>query len=246
MLFNNITIDVSSGTGDTVSRGIRQKTMDKIAFLHIPKTGGTSVEHTIQRVWGSAQERHYNVRQMQEVLENEDINEYKIFTVVRNPFDRIISTWRWWVYHHDGHYSIPYLEQYIVPRTTFKEYVMMIKEYFKGNINTENNSSKVIINSERAPLSVSHIEKLDWWLVKDDGSLVECDFLRFENLNNEWRKYKETLPIFKELNIKHRLPHKNGTGLMPITRDRKKLYDDETYEIISEIYKDEIEMFNYG
>ena len=231
MLFNRVTIDFLNGDC--------QKTEHKTAFIHIPKTGGTSIEHTLQRVWGSAPERHYNVRQMQEVLENEDIDEYKIFTVIRNPFDRIISTWRWWAYHNDGHYSIPYLKQFTVPRTPLKEYVLMLKEYFEGDKTDDDNPSKITVDSEKAPLTVSHIEKLDWWLTKHDGGLVKCDFLRFEDLSNEWRRYG------KQLKIKHPLPHKNGSGLIPITSDRKKLYDDETYKIISEIYKDEIEMFNY-
>ena len=91
-----------------------------------------------------------------------------------------------------------------------------LTEYFEGDKTVNDNLGKVTIDSEKAPLTVSHIEKLDWWLTKHGGGLVECDFLRFEDLSNEWRRYG------KQLKIKHPLPHKNGSGLIPITSDRKK------------------------
>lgn len=248
MLFNNITIDFKDGD--------RQQTHNKVILLHIPKTGGTSVEYILQNKWGSADGRHNNARQMQKLLEDlqgEEIDQYKIFTIVRNTFDRIISTWRWWAYHKDGLYSKPHLHEYNIPKTSFKEYVLMLKDYFeRRTISSENTLSwkegeglvvkdptEVIINSEKAPLTVSHIEILDWWLAKDDGSLIECDFLRFEDLDNEWEKYKT------ELNFTKSLPHKNASLQIPITKSRDELYDDTTYEIISEIYKDEIKKFNY-
>ena len=118
MLFNRTTSHFKDGN--------RQVTANNFIFLHIPKTGGTSVEFILQNKYGSPHERHYNVRHMQGVLENEEIDEYKIFTVIRNPFDRIISTWRWWAMHQDGFYSKPWLHKYNVPETSFKEYVFMI------------------------------------------------------------------------------------------------------------------------
>mgnify|MGYP003626465650 FL=1 len=223
MLFNRVTIDFLNGDC--------QKTEHKTAFIHIPKTGGTSVEFILQNKYGSAHERHYNVRQMQEVLEDEEIDEYKIFTVIRNPFDRIISTWRWWAMHQDGFYSKPQLHKYNIPNTSFKEYVLMIKQYFEGDKTLDDNPGKITIDSERAALIVSHIEKLNWWLAKHDGGLVKCDFLRFEDLNNEWRRYR------KQVKISKLLSHKNGSGYIPITNNRTELYDDETYKIISEIYE---------
>lgn len=231
MLFNRTTSHFKDGN--------RQETANKFIFLHIPKTGGTSVEFILQNKYGSPHERHYNVRHMQGVLENEEIDEYKIFTVIRNPFDRIISTWRWWAMHQDGFYSKPWLHKYNVPETSFKEYVFMIKKYFEGDKTDDDNPSKFTVDSEKAPLTVSHIEKLDWWLTKHDGGLVKCDFLRFEDLNNEWKRYRKQLKISKPL------PHKNGSSSIPFTSNMTKLYDDETYKIVSEIYKYEIEMFNY-
>ena len=230
MLFSNITIDFLNGDC--------QKTEHKIAFIHIPKTGGTSIEYVLQKARGSAHERHYNVRQMQKVLKNQDIKKYKIFTIIRNPFDRIISTWRWWAYHtakmEFGARASGWCCEW---GESFQEYVLTIKEYFDGNADKGNGVIRV--DPEQPSLTLTHIEKLDWWLTKDDGSLVECDFLRFEDLNNEWEKYK------KELGVKARLSHKNASLQIPITKSRAKLCDDETYKIISEIYKDEIEMFNY-
>tara|TARA_R110000824_G_scaffold217727_1_gene404193 strand:- start:74 stop:748 length:675 start_codon:yes stop_codon:yes gene_type:complete len=221
----------------TFSNGTPKETFNKLIFLHIPKTGGTSVEYSLQRAFGTGKERHYNIRQMQGVLKNENIEEYKIFTVIRNPFDRIISTWRWWVYHSDGYSTRPFLNHKQTPITSFKDYLLMIKDYFDGDADLLGGNA--VVDKEKAPLTITHVEKLDWWLTKNDRTLVKCDFLKFENLNQEWKKIK------KELKIKPTLFHKNESKMIPFTKSREKLYDSETYKIASKIYKDEIRRFGY-
>ena len=98
--------------------------------------------------------------------------------------------------------------------------------------------NKIKVVEDLAPLTQSHIERLDWWLSRDDGTTVECDFLKFENLKNEWDRYKEVL------NVTRFLPHKNGSSTIPFSKSRS-LYNDESHGIVSEIYKDEIERFDY-
>ena len=274
MLFNNITIDFSSGTP--------KQTINKLIFLHIPKTGGESVEDALTNSFGKPIDKsHENVRQIQSgKLYDENIDEYKVFTVVRNPFDRLISTWRWWAYHSDSgfekgeriwhrmthelimksnntglskkekeswlasvnssigsSYKMSSLKN--LSSTTFKEYLLMVQQYFKGNANVDEEHDLVYVDNKKAALAQSHIERLNWWLTIDDQNLIDCDFLMFENLSNEWLKYR------KKIKASSSLGHKNDSNHIPFPRMRSELYDDETYKIISEIYKDEIEMFNY-
>ena len=214
---------------------------NRILFLHIPKTGGTSIEYCLEREIGKGNQRHNNIRVIEDFINGQDINEYKIFTVIRNPLDRIISTWRWWVFHKDGYIIRPFFKHKYgnekIPYTSFKDYVLMIKDYFDGNADVSDNS--ISIKKDKAPLDRRHIEKLDWWLIKHDTSLIKCDFLKFENLNKEWQKYK------KKLKIRGQLKHKNGSLTIPFTKCRDELYDEETYRILSKIYKDEIRRVGY-
>lgn len=79
----------------------------KALFLHLPKNGGGSISHILEKqphfkpipakgkiqngvfrnVINQLQLRKYNV--------NEILNEYFIFSVVRNPYDRLVSGWKY-------------------------------------------------------------------------------------------------------------------------------------------------------
>ena len=76
-----------------------------------------------------------------------------------------------------------------------------------------------------------------YWIKSLDGS-ISLDYIgRFENLSDDVHE------IFKLLNLKNTtLPHKiKGTK-----DDYRKYYDDETNDIILDIYKEEIKMFDYS
>jgi hypothetical protein len=60
----------------------------KTIFIHIPKTGGTSVTKKFLPEYSDF--KHYDFLFYQNLLKDK-IDEYEFFTVVRNPFERIVS-----------------------------------------------------------------------------------------------------------------------------------------------------------
>lgn len=64
---------------------------DKLFFIHIPKTAGTSIEHAINGKDNPLWARHYSYSQFSLYPKKYDPKDYFIFTVVRNPWDRIYS-----------------------------------------------------------------------------------------------------------------------------------------------------------
>jgi len=68
----------------------------KIIFVHIPRTGGCSIENHFNfkasDTWKPDTAQHLT---LQEYSEHFDIDKYFKFTVVRNPWDRIISWYLW-------------------------------------------------------------------------------------------------------------------------------------------------------
>lgn len=76
-----------------------------------------------------------------------------------------------------------------------------------------------------------------YWLKSFDGS-IPLDYVgRFENLQGDVNS------VFTQLNAEHlSLPHKiKGSG-----GDYRAHYDDETHDIILDIYKEEIDLFDYS
>ncbi len=61
---------------------------EKWAFIHIPKTGGTSLSSIIRKIGGTNQiTGHDSIRWV------DDVSDYYIFTIVRNPYTRIASAY---------------------------------------------------------------------------------------------------------------------------------------------------------
>lgn len=75
-----------------------------------------------------------------------------------------------------------------------------------------------------------------YWLKNFNGK-IPLDYIgRFENLHND------TQEIFKRLKLNETsLPHM----MKGSTDDFRKHYDDETNAIITDIYKEDIEVFSY-
>ena len=66
----------------------------KCIFVHIPKTGGTSVEVALQGRGEQDSIKHKTALQYKS--QNSDIwDDYFKFTIVRNPWDLMISWWKW-------------------------------------------------------------------------------------------------------------------------------------------------------
>lgn len=68
----------------------------KILFVHIPRTGGSSVEkffdYKFNGKWNTRNAQHCT---LQEYSEDYDLEDYFTFTIVRNPWDRLLSWYLW-------------------------------------------------------------------------------------------------------------------------------------------------------
>jgi hypothetical protein len=77
----------------------------KLLFIHIARTGGTSIETALAgQDWWAIQPttKHLSAKQARDYYGEEIWNSYTKFSVIRNPWDRIVSMWAtgWW--HKDN------------------------------------------------------------------------------------------------------------------------------------------------
>jgi len=201
----------------------------KCIFVHIPKTGGTSIENivwplksdrVVENLWMGAIKPYYNKYQtggLQHLTSNqietevgsEVFNSYYKFAVIRNPWEKAVSQF---IYMKQKRKD---LRKFIgmTRWTSFRKYLHLITK----------------------------IEHVQWmkqvdFIFDKNGNLNVDKIIRFENLEKEFHETRELIgiPYMK-------LPHDNKSKRKHYT----KYYNKRTQQMVAELYKEDIEAFDY-
>jgi hypothetical protein len=86
----------------------------KLLFIHVPKTGGTSVEHAFP----GSRRGHKTLTQLRESLGLSTLRSMYIATFVRNPWNRL---WSW--YLQENHNTKWSFEEYVMTQAKTETYV---------------------------------------------------------------------------------------------------------------------------
>ena len=101
----------------------------KFIFLHIPKTGGTSVEKYIKPYCFRIGHHHLPAERMKKRIGSKKFDQYFKFTFVRNPWDKYVSEDKW--YTNKQCYWPKQCEKKIYREMTFKEFLKNFDPYDK-------------------------------------------------------------------------------------------------------------------
>lgn len=198
---------------------MKVKHNDNAIFIHIPKTGGSSllrlmglrdskpgehVPHILQNIWYPG---HSRVSK----LPLEEKESRFVFSFTRNPYARLVS----------AHAYITDDKQ--VPG----DYQPCVSGSFEIFVKEQLEEMHKI--GERYSM---HLRPMTGWLDQ------EIDFVgKLENYQDDLNHVCDMIGQPRCL-----LPHRNVTKHKHYT----EYYDDETREIVEEIYKEDFERFNYG
>jgi hypothetical protein len=74
-------------------------TNPKFIFLHIPKTAGTSIEEALYEFhdFDYSDDVHIDLMNYYDELPRKEFESFYKFTVIRNPFNLLYSTWAYYV-----------------------------------------------------------------------------------------------------------------------------------------------------
>jgi hypothetical protein len=194
-------------------------------FVHIPKTGGQSIESVFLKLSGldwesraplllrlkepheDGPERlaHLTAREYVALryIDAESFNSFFKFAFVRNPWDRLVSEYR-------------YLKEQ-VPFAAFAERVLA-DDY-----------------SDASRHIRPQVE-----FVTDDGGATIVDFIgRFESIQKDFAEVAHRLGLGRV-----KLPHRNSSGLF--RRGYRHYYDLQLRERVRQFYAADIERFGYS
>ena len=187
----------------------------RCVFIHIPKCAGVSVS---QSLFGNPGAGHYPVRTLRKVLGEDTYNRYFSFTFVRNPWDRLASAYYFLKAGGFNEADRRWAEIHLARYTNFRDFV------------------RNWVTPDSVQSWVHFIPQSDY-LVDDDGR-IDVDFVgRFESLQADYRKVCVQLGINRPLQTLNR-----GTAE---TKAFQSLYDEETRNIVSRVYKNDMTTFGY-
>lgn len=192
----------------------------KLIFIHIMKTGGTSVTSALTKAGFSPRSnykpsKHETAETLVSKMGYETFQTYRKMTVVRNPYDRAVSWWKW--------SSQPRIMNKVIGKGKVPEYVKEIwPKSFAGFI--------------KSLEDIAGYRRLQFETVQYNGRL-EVDYLfyfeEFKNLNQK---------IGDLVGAELKLPH-----LLRSNREHyKKYYNSETQELVANFYRKDFVEFGYS
>ncbi|MDQ8195592.1 sulfotransferase family 2 domain-containing protein [Coraliomargarita sp. SDUM461004] len=217
---------------------------NKLLFIHIPKNAGKSVEVALDLVpkelvlsprfrsilnrfsklllkltsnempreilFGPidytlcAQHLTYAEIEMLNLISNDQLDDLIVFSIVRNPYSRAISTYR----HFCGNLDLS-----------------EFKDFWSRRFELINDHNKL-----------AHLRTQKSFLVNPDGRIAVPNLLHFETLESDLRDFCQSYSLsfdsLPKLGQAHRI-------------DYREFYDDEAKNLISVIFEDDFEAFDY-
>jgi hypothetical protein len=207
----------------------------KFAFVHIPRTGGTSVETAL----GGRKSIHHTPLEYinghrDTLLPNglgwELWNEYHTFTIVRNPFDQVVSLYEFLKRGSELH------KRNRLEGVSFDSFV---EQQHKRAMRFYNNSETLKRNSE-LPNFKCEGGVLWPWVCDWDHKIIVSQVLRFETLEQDFAKMCDIvgLPGPPEL------PHVNAANSRKGTEYRN-YYTADSRRLVAEMARHDMELFGY-
>lgn len=196
----------------------------KLLFCHIAKNAGQTVHLTMAKM-GAMEfcDKHYSMLQLKQLL-NDDIffNECIKICIVRNPWDRMIST-----YFYRKSKCEPDFGPIDQWNLSFNEWIKYIYSDEYNNLNLKHQGT---LNNIKY-----HFGSSLRWVIDDKYNIMVDKIIRFENLNDE------LIELFKEFGYNEVFYKNNSTS----HEDAHKYYNEESKQLVSEHFKEDIEYFGY-
>jgi hypothetical protein len=161
---------------------------------------------------------HIPLRNYQFIFDKDKFNSYFKFSIVRNPWDRLYSAYS---FLNNGGLTDNdkiFAAKYVTGYADFDSFV-------KGSVNQVNIMKGI------------HLIPQYLFLTDSNGNLLTDYVGKFENLNEEYKLITEKLNIVSKLKKTNK--SRRGT-------DYKDFYTAESKAIVAEVYKKDIELFNYS
>lgn len=188
---------------------------EKTIFVHVPKVAGTSINYALFGKTLGHYQANYIKKKFPKLFKNSFV-----FSFVRNPWDRVYSAYKFACIGNTESMGVRNPAQYAIPE--FSSFERFLKEW--------------LIKQDVSRLDF--IFRPQYLFLTDKAGNILPDFIgKLENIN------QDILVIEKELNKKLDIKRVNQTNNASLYE--QAYLDDEMISIVKNIYKKDIDLFNY-
>ena len=200
----------------TISDDIAFFLEKEVIFIHIPKTAGISL---YKGLFGCESFGHKTIRYYKKHLNKRQFRKCFKFTVVRNPYDRLLSAYNYLKKGGRG----------VQSDLEYKSYLEEVKSFEDFVINWLGKDEIMIIE---------HFFSQSYFL-KDQHDKIELDFIAgFEKLDEDFEA------LSNKLKVSSKLPNLNASEIS-LKKDFMSKYNPDMINIVNNIYREDFENFGY-
>jgi len=193
----------------------------KCIFVHIPKTAGISV---CQALFNNLAGGHTTIKKYQISFSKYEFDSFFKFTFVRNPWSRLFSAYNFLKKGGMNNIDKNWASRNLSDYGNFDDFV-------KRWVTTSNIEKYIHFIPQYRFLCIPNRDE------------IKVDFLGFfENLEEDFAYIARQLSMADNVTLKH----KNKTASNDKKIDYREFYNAETCDIVSEVYKKDIELFGYN
>ena len=209
----------------------------KFFFMHIPKTGGTSIRNALNQLIQAPQpytEKDMERKHMSAFLLRDKIYDWDNlwkFTFIRNPYDRMVSYYTFYRMPR----KVPYLHstRKAAIEMSFPEWVRWLKQ------------KEFVRLGDHPPRKIPMWRRPQVDFIYNNGIKLVDHICRYETLEDDYNYIANKLKLNQDPSIwKHHkvLRHDNRSSRL---EDFRLYYDDESRSIVKWWFMRDIKEFNY-
>jgi hypothetical protein len=201
----------------------KNKVFSGISFIHIPKTGGSSVEFIFKSQFNLSEFGHIGVN-------HPNMLKYYSFSIFRNPYDRAGSFYNevLQVINDDN----PLIKNLLLKITKNKD---PKKECAKGFNYFVENYFDAAVPDPAFPDTLVSPSQTQLSYISKNSKIIVNELLDFDNLDEEWKK------IQKITGIKTKFPIKNNGNF----KINKNHLSKRAREVINYFYKEDFDFYEH-
>lgn len=213
-------------------------TQPPFLFIHIPKTAGTSIEEALfhYQDFEYSTSPHNVAQQYKDYLPRELFDEMFKFCFVRNPWDLVVSSYKYWVRQAKIDMTFDEWIEWKYEGGVIGDMIDRVKydeDFEHPNIIKDKYSRlAVAFYMNRTPQAL--------FMVDEAGNYIVDYIGRYENIEEDFKFIIDKLKLSDAY-----LPHSNSSHISGDPSDYREWYTDKTRKIIESRFALDIELFGY-